>query len=358
VEELNKKITGLTRQIGEAERRLKLEEKQKRLKALRRQMERADFWKDAAKARRASKEEAELSKLVNPWLKLEADAKELSDIVALGDESLAEEAGRRLERLQERYGRLKKQLLFSAPHDEGGAVLGIQAGAGGKDAQDWAAMLERMYLRWAQKAGYKVKIAAESKGEEAGIKSATLLINGRYAYGKLKGEKGVHRLVRLSPFNAGGTRETSFAMVEVLPQIERPEEVKIDPKDLRIDSFRSSGHGGQSVNTTDSAVRITHLPTGVSVSIQNEKSQIKNKELAMKILRSRLAQLKLEQHQAELKRLKGPVKEAAWGNQVRNYVLHPYTLVKDLRSGYETADAQSVLDGNLDPLIEAGLDAK
>lgn len=219
-------------------------------------------------------------------------------------------------------------------------------------------MLLRMYTRWAEKSGLKVELIEQSTGEEAGIKSAALSISGSYAYGKLQAEHGVHRLVRLSPFNSDNLRQTSFALVEVLPQIDVPEEVAIDEKDLKIDVYRAGGHGGQSVNTTDSAVRITHLPTGIVVAIQNERSQLQNRETAMTILRSKLAQLQIEQHKENIAELKGPNQEAAWGNQIRNYVLHPYTLVKDTRTKYEERDAAGVLDGRIDGFIEAYLNAQ
>jgi len=214
-------------------------------------------------------------------------------------------------------------------------------------------MLLRMSLRWAERSGMKTELIEESRGEEAGIKSVMISVSGAYAFGKLRGEHGVHRLVRLSPFNADHLRQTSFALVEVLPQIDAPDEVQIDDKDLRIDVYRAGGHGGQSVNTTDSAVRVTHLPTGITVSIQNERSQLQNKETAMKVLRSKLAQLALEQHQETVANLKGPTQSAEWGSQIRSYVLHPYTLVKDNRTKYEEHDAQAVLDGKLDGFIES-----
>jgi peptide chain release factor 2 len=234
--------------------------------------------------------------------------------------------------------------------------LSIHAGAGGTDAQDWAGMLLRMYVRYAEKAGWSVTTIEESAGDEAGIKSVTIEISGPFAYGKLKGEHGVHRLVRLSPFNADNLRQTSFAKVEIMPKIDRPDEVAIDEKDLKIDVYRSGGHGGQSVNTTDSAVRITHVPTGLVVAIQNERSQLQNRETAMTILRSRLAQLQMEQHAEALSELKGPNQSAEWGNQIRSYVLHPYKQVKDLRTRYETTDPDAVLDGSLDSLINAYLE--
>jgi peptide chain release factor 2 len=248
-------------------------------------------------------------------------------------------------------------LRFSGPHDDRDAILSIYAGAGGTDAQDFAQMLLRMYSRWAEKNRLRIKTIESSAGEEAGIKSATIILSGGdYLYGKLAGEHGVHRLVRLSPFNADHLRQTSFAKVEILPVIERPDEAVVDEKDLNIETFRSSGHGGQSVNTTDSAVRITHVPTGIVVAIQTERSQLQNRETALSILRSRLMQLQLEQHTKDLAEIKGPNVSAEWGNQIRSYVLHPYKQVKDLRTGYETSNPQDVLDGNLDPFINAWLD--
>lgn len=217
-------------------------------------------------------------------------------------------------------------------------------------------MLLRMYVRWAEKSQLEVKMVDETAGDEAGIKSATFEVSGSYAYGKLKGEHGVHRLVRLSPFNSDNLRQTSFAKVDVLPKVDDPESLVIDDKDLRIDVYRAGGHGGQSVNTTDSAVRITHIPTGISAAIQNERSQLQNKEVAMTILRSRLIQLQMEQHKEKLDELKGPNQSAEWGNQIRSYVLHPYKQVKDLRTRHETSDTDGTLDGNLDPFINAYLD--
>ncbi|MGH7194000.1 MAG: peptide chain release factor 2, partial [Candidatus Saccharimonadales bacterium] len=235
-------------------------------------------------------------------------------------------------------------------------ILSIYAGAGGTDAQDWAQMLLRMYVRWAEARSLKIKTVDQSAGEEAGIKSATIEITGgNFLYGKLAGEHGVHRLVRLSPFNSAASRETSFAKVDVLPMIDKPGEVQIDDKDLKIDVFRAGGHGGQSVNTTDSAVRVTHIPTGITVAIQNERSQLQNKETALTILRSRLAQLQMEQHAENLAEVKGPNQAAEFGSQIRSYVLHPYKQVKDNRTNYESSDVEKVLDGSLDPLIDAWL---
>jgi peptide chain release factor 2 len=273
----------------------------------------------------------------------------------MGDESLTEDLQGNVERLQHQYGEMEFELKLSGPYDRGSAILSIYAGTGGTDAQDWAEMLERMYLRYSEKAGLDAEIIDQSPGEEAGIKSATIEVNGPFAYGKLKGEKGVHRLVRLSPFNADNLRQTSFAMVEVLPQLDHPEEMEIDPKDLRIDVFRAGGHGGQSVNTTDSAVRITHIPTNTVVAIQNERSQLQNKEKAMAVLKARLTSLMLEQQKAQVSEIKGAPQSAEWGSQIRSYVLHPYTQVKDHRTGVVTTQAAEVLEGDLDQFIEGYL---
>ena len=315
-----------------------------------------DFWNDPRHAQDVVQEQAKLERRTRPWLDLQKDIEDLVEMLDLGDETMRPELESNLAELTERFASLKKELKFADPYDSNDAILSIYAGAGGTEAQDWAQMLMRMYVRWAEQNGYKVKTVDETPGDEAGIKSATIEIEGDFAYGKLKGEHGVHRLVRLSPFNSAASRETSFAKVDVLPKIDRPEELEIDEKDLRIDVFRSGGHGGQSVNTTDSAVRITHIPTGISVSIQNERSQLQNKETAMTILRSRLIQLQLEQHKEKLSELKGPNLSAEWGNQIRSYVLHPYKQVKDLRTKHETSDAEGVLDGNLTPFIDAYLD--
>ncbi len=314
-----------------------------------------DLWQDAQHAQEVMKQQARLQTRLEPWLGLQKDITDIAELATMDDASMAEDLTRQLGEVTARFDALKEQLKFSGPYDDHDAILSIHAGAGGTDAQDWASMLLRMYVRYAEKAGWQVTTVDESAGEEAGIKSVTLEISGDFAYGKLKGEHGVHRLVRLSPFNAE-SRETSFAKVEVIPKIDTPEDIAIDDKDLRIDVYRSGGHGGQSVNTTDSAVRITHLPTGIVVAIQNERSQLQNKETAMTILRSRLAQLQLEQHAERLSDLKGPNEQAAWGNQIRSYVLHPYKQVKDLRTRHESSDPDAVLDGNLEPFIAAYLE--
>ena len=323
---------------------------------LREQMAASDFWQDAEQAARISKRQADLERKVGPWRKLQTDIREIAELASLDDASLVDDLQTQLASLERQFETLKSDLKFTGVHDANAAILSIHAGAGGTDAQDWAHMLLRMYVRYAEKNGWKVTMVDESPGEEAGIKSATFELDGDFAYGKLQGEHGVHRLVRLSPFNADHLRQTSFAKVEVLPKIDQPDALAIDEKELKVDVFRSGGHGGQSVNTTDSAVRITHLPTNIVVTIQNERSQLQNKETAMTILRSRLAQLQLEQHAERISELKGPNEQAAWGNQIRSYVLHPYKQVKDLRTRSESSDPDAVLDGALDQFVDAYLE--
>lgn len=354
MDELIKKLSALQVHVAAGLKKLGVERLQAELKDLQAAMAAPDFWQDVQSAQTTAQREAKLRNQLEPWLALASETGDALELAKAGDSELQPELTKQLSELQQAYEHLKQDLLFSGKYDDHDAILRLSAGVGGTDAQDWTQMLVRMYTRWAEQNAMKIELIEESAGEEAGIKSATLAVSGAYAYGKLRGEHGVHRLVRLSPFNADSLRQTSFALVEVLPQIDEPTEVNIDDKDLRIDVFRAGGHGGQSVNTTDSAVRITHIPTNTVVSIQNERSQLQNKETAMKILRSKLAQLQIEQHQESLAGLKA-TKSADWGSQIRNYVLHPYTLVKDTRTGHETNNAQGVLDGNLGGFIEAYL---
>jgi len=342
-------INELKTKVDGALDKLDIDTAKKQLLELEEQMASPDFWGNSDQAQVTTKRHSVLKNKVEPWIILDSD---LNDLIELQD--LGEDISRQLQQLEEAYKKLEINLRFDGQYDTNDAIITIQSGAGGTDAQDWAQMLQRMYLRWAEKQKLKVQILSETQGEEAGIKNATMTISGdTYTYGKLRKEHGVHRLVRMSPFNSGGTRETSFAMVEVMPSIDEPGQIDLDPSELKIDTFRAGGNGGQSVNTTDSAVRITHIPTAISVSMQNEKSQIQNKAAAMKILSSRLAQLKEEQHKDKLSELKGPNKEAAWGNQIRNYVLHPYKMVKNADGSFESSDVEGVLDGELNPLIES-----
>lgn len=355
MQDLENQALELSQEIETAAERMKIGELEARRIELQAASELADFWNDNERAQTTMKEISKLETRVTPWLELQRGIADARELIGLGDKSLADDLQRQLEGLQATFSSLKEELKLAGPYDDYDAILSIHAGAGGTDAQDWAAMLLRMYVRYAEKHKWSVTTIDESSGDEAGLKSVTIEISGAFAYGKLKSENGVHRLVRLSPFNAE-SRETSFAKVEIMPKIATPEDVTIDEKDLRIDVYRSGGKGGQSVNTTDSAVRITHLPTGVVVAIQNERSQLQNRETAMTILRSRLAALQMEQHAADIRELKGPNEQAAWGNQIRSYVLHPYKQVKDLRSRYETSDIDGVLDGDLDALVNAYLE--
>lgn len=351
MDDIKLRAQSLLNQVDDSIGSLDLPKLQKELDALKNKQSEPDFWADNERAQKVMQQNSKLEAKINPWQGLRANLKEVLELSEMGDESVKTQLESQLNQAQETYEQLKKELRYSGPYDDYNAILNIYSGAGGTDAQDWAQMLERMYLRWAEKQNLKATIVSESAGDEAGIKSATLEVSGPLVYGKLKNEHGVHRLVRLSPFNSGSTRETSFAKVDVLPEINQPDDVKLDEKDLKIDVYRAGGHGGQSVNTTDSAVRVTHLPTGISVAIQNERSQLQNKETALTILRSRLVQLQLEQHKETIADLKGPNEQAAWGNQIRNYVMHPYTMVKDTRTKAETSDVQGVLDGDLSRFI-------
>jgi peptide chain release factor 2 len=301
---------------------------------------------------------AEQKRVVEMWRGLEKQASDIAELISLGDSSLQPEIQSEVEKLAFRLDELELELAFSSEYDSRSAILSIHAGAGGTESQDWAQMLMRMYLRWAERRGYKAEILDISPGEEAGVKSVVIGVNGDYATGYLKSEHGVHRLVRLSPFDADHARHTSFVLVEVLPEAEADVDVKIAPDDLKIDAFRSSGPGGQHMQKTSTAVRLTHLPTGLVVSCQRERSQRQNKEIALKILRSRLLDLELARRVEERAKLKGKRIAAGWGNQIRSYVLHPYKMVKDHRTDYQTSDADKVLDGELDGFITAYLRSK
>jgi len=302
---------------------------------------------------------SELKGEVDRWRSLEGKVAELAELVDLATEekelSWAEEIDSDIDKVSTEFEELEFSLLLRGEYENRNAFLAVHAGAGGVEAQDWAEMLLRMYLRWAERRGYRAEVIEVSRGEEAGIKSALIEVAGQYAYGYLKSERGVHRLVRISPFDASHLRHTSFALVEVLPEATRDIDVKIDPDDLRIDFYRASGHGGQNVQKTSTAVRITHLPTGLVATCQNERSQYQNKETALKVLQSRILEREIAKRAEEQARLKGEHVAAGWGNQIRSYVLHPYKMVKDHRTSYETSDPTSVLDGELDEFIKAYL---
>ena len=300
---------------------------------------------------------SETREQVDTWRSMETKAHDLLQLIQLaeaeGDADLAEAVEKDAEALAAELEEMELTLALSGAYDRRDAIIAIHAGAGGTDSQDWAEMLLRMYLRWADKRGYKANVIDLMQGEEAGIKSATVEVSGRNAFGYLRAERGVHRLVRISPYDASHARHTSFALVEVMPEVESAAEVNINPDDLRIDVFRASGHGGQNVQKNSTAVRITHIPSGLVVACQNERSQGRNRELALKVLEARLLEKELEKKAEEHARLKGEHVSAGWGNQIRSYVLHPYKMVKDHRTGYETSDAEGVLDGDLDPLLHA-----
>ena len=319
----------------------------------------AGLWDDPQAAQATMRRLAEIRDAVATWRGMEKWAADLLDLVDMAlaeeDDSLRDELERETAALIRQLDDLEFELTFSGPYDSRAAILAVHAGAGGTESQDWAAMLLRMYIRWAERHGYGCDILDHTPGEEAGIKSATVEIAGPHAYGWLKGERGVHRLVRQSPFDAEHKRHTSFVLVEVMPEADEGVDVQINPDDLRIDVFRASGHGGQNVQKNSTAIRITHIPTGIVVTCQNERSQHRNKESAMKVLEARLLEIELEKKAEEQAKLKGEFVSAGFGNRIRNYVLHPYKQVKDERSGYETVDALAVLDGDLDDILKSYL---
>lgn len=321
-----------------------------------------DFWGDPKRAQEIIQKLAGLKERLAAFQALAKTHEDLQVLLELGEEEEDEETAREvaegLRKLSRQVEEMELEVLLSGPYDRGNAIVSLHAGAGGTEAQDWVQMLFRMYSRWAEEKGYRVTILDMLPGEEAGIKSVTFLVAGPNAYGYLRAEKGVHRLVRISPFDAAGRRHTSFASVDVLPEVDDNVQVEIRPEDLRIDTFRASGAGGQHVNKTESAVRITHLPTGIVVQCQSERSQIANRNAAMKLLRAKLLDLEMKKREAELAQLRGEQTEIAWGNQIRSYVFHPYTLVKDHRTGVEVGNVQAVMDGEIDEFIAAFLREK
>ncbi|MFC1632685.1 peptide chain release factor 2 [Patescibacteria group bacterium] len=356
---LAKQIEELLARIKSTRDCLDLSQQKQKLLELQEQMTAAGFWDDQKKAQTVSREAARLEETLQLWEGLEKQSQDLQDISKLAegekDAELTKEAEEKLKELKKMFEEKEVEALLNEPYDQNNAIVALHAGTGGTDAQDWAEMLMRMYLRFADKEKLKISVAEVSSGEEAGIKSAVLHVKGDLAYGKLKAENGVHRLVRLSPFNADQLRQTSFALVEVLPEIGDVAEIEIQPDELRVDTYRASGKGGQHLNKTDSAVRITHMPTGLVAASQSERSQAQNKEQALTILRSKLHQKYEQEKQQEKQKIRGEYTEAVWGNQIRSYVLHPYKMVKDHRTKYETANAENVLDGDLGKFIEAYL---
>lgn len=359
LEDIKQRITDLRAKLDQAWEILDLQARKEEIGALEYEVSSPDFWNNPDKAKSEMQKLSDLKKEYEDWSGLRVELMDLQELIDIADKekdsSFESEAEKKLVELEKRFAGMEFAMMFNGEHDTANAVMSIHAGAGGTDAQDWAEMLMRMYFRYAEKKVWKVKLLDESRGTEAGIKSATFMVEGRHAYGHLKGEAGVHRLVRLSPFNADSLRQTSFALVEVLPELDDKVQIEIKPDDLRIDTFMSGGKGGQSVNTTYSAVRIVHLPTKITVSCQNERSQMQNREMAMKILKAKLLQLKEQEAMKERENLRGEFHSAEWGSQIRSYVLQPYRMVKDLRTGYETSDTDGVLDGDLDAFVEAEL---
>jgi len=357
--ELVKSLEELYEKLTQMRAILKLDEKQEEIKKLSEEVNKPGFWDNQEKATKKSKEVSDLQEEVDMWKKLNKEVSDLLEMARMDeadkDINLREEIEKQYSVFSKAVNKLEFNTLMDGKHDAKNAIVAIHSGSGGTEAQDWAEMLLRMYLRYCEKKNWKIIILDESKGQEAGIKSTTFRVEGRYAYGHLKSEHGTHRLVRISPFDAEKMRHTSFALVEVIPEMEDEDKVKVDDKDLRIDTFMAGGHGGQSVNTTYSAVRIVHIPTGITVQCQNERSQLQNKETALKVLKSKLQKLQEEEEEEERLKLRGEYKSPEWGAQIRSYVLHPYHMVKDVRTKYETVEDEKVLDGELDDFLEAYL---
>jgi peptide chain release factor 2 len=314
-----------------------------------------DFWSSPERAKVIAQRVNELNRENATWDEIEKGLADLEELAVSGDESFRPDITSELEKREAQFKELEFLVLFSGRYDQNDAILAFHAGSGGTEAQDWAEMLFRMITRFCEKKGFSVRVLSESKGQEAGIKSATIEVKGRYAYGWLRSEHGVHRLVRISPYDADKARHTSFANIEVMPDIGDTEDVKLDPKDLRIDTFLAGGHGGQGVQTTYSAVRIVHVPTGIMTTCQNERSQLQNRETALKMLKLKLAAIEAEKQEAERLKLRGEYHSAEWGNQIRSYVIHPYKMVRDHRTKFRLTDAEKVLEGWIDPFVESYL---
>ncbi|HJA31665.1 MAG TPA: peptide chain release factor 2 [Candidatus Eisenbergiella pullicola] len=359
LDQMKTELSGYESTLEEVKESLDLEGKSKRIEELEMEMEAPGFWDDPDTSNRKMKELKNLKDTKDLCEKLETQYSDIETLIEMGyeeeDSELASEIRTELDEFIAELDALRIETLLSGEYDKNNAILKLNAGAGGTESCDWCSMLYRMYTRWAEKKGFAVEVLDYLDGEEAGIKSVTFQVNGMNAYGYLKSEKGVHRLVRISPFNAQGKRQTSFVSLDVMPEIEEDLDIEINPEDLRIDTYRSSGAGGQHINKTSSAIRITHLPTGIVVQCQNERSQFQNKDKAMQMLKAKLYMLKQEANAEKLSDIRGEVKDIAWGNQIRSYVLQPYKLVKDLRTNQEVANADAVLDGGLDPFINAYL---
>ncbi|QII50822.1 peptide chain release factor 2 [Bacillus paralicheniformis] len=360
--EIRQELENMATRLADFRGSLDLETKEARISELDEQMADPDFWGDQQKAQTIINEANALKDYVNTYNKLSEFHEELQmthDLLKEDpDQDLQNELVSELKSLTKQFNEFELQLLLSEPYDKNNAILELHPGAGGTESQDWGSMLLRMYTRWAERRGFKVETLDYLPGDEAGIKSVTLLIKGHNAYGYLKAEKGVHRLVRISPFDSSGRRHTSFVSCDVMPEFNEEIDIEIRTEDIKVDTYRASGAGGQHVNTTDSAVRITHLPTGVIVTCQTERSQIKNRERAMKMLKSKLYQRRIEEQQAQLDEIRGEQKEIGWGSQIRSYVFHPYSLVKDHRTNTEMGNVQAVMDGDIDSFIDAYLRSK
>ncbi|AJG41253.1 MULTISPECIES: peptide chain release factor 2 [Thermotoga] len=350
IEELEKKFKDVLSIVNE-------EEVNRELKELEKKLSDPSVWDDQKKAREYTQKLKRLKNISEDLKRVRSLFEDLEVAIELSEEDMdmVNQVEEIVQDLEKAVKKLELEIILNGKYDPNNAYLSVHPGAGGTESQDWAQMLLRMYMRWAERKGFDVEIVEYQPGEEAGIKDATILIKGEYAYGYLKHESGVHRLVRISPFDAARRRHTSFASVNVIPEIEDDVDIEIKPEDLKIETFRASGHGGQHVNKTESAVRITHIPTGIVVTCQNERSQHQNKQTALKILKARLYQLELEKKRKEIQEIQGELKDISWGNQIRSYVFHPYTLVKDHRTGVETSNVDAVMDGDIDIFIEAEL---
>ncbi|HDK27196.1 MAG TPA: peptide chain release factor 2 [Candidatus Atribacteria bacterium] len=362
IEELKNRVKQLKKELMKWELIFDLSTKEKEIEKLEKQMSKNSFWSDQEKAQKVIKRVKELKNVVSEFNKLKTDLEELVILLELNTEEdrreIWEEIEQKIKALENDLEKKELIVLFDSKYDANNAIVTIRPGAGGTESQDWAEILLRMYLRWAEKRRLSIKIIEISPGEEAGIKNVTFIVSGNYAFGYLKAEKGIHRLVRISPFDANRRRHTSFASVEVIPEIDQDVDIDIKESDLRIDTYRATGAGGQHVNTTDSAVRITHLPTNIVVQCQNERSQYSNKMTAMKILRARLFEYYQREKEEDLKKISGKKKKIAWGSQIRSYVFHPYQMVKDHRTDVESGNVQAIMDGEIDCFIEAYLKSK